>query len=368
MGIKERSFLCFSPCYAFVLMSLGSFSLFANSQCNRKPVVFNFGDSNSDTGGFSLGSGFTFGPPTGRAFFHRPTGRLCDGRLMIDFLCESLNMDYLTPYMQSLGPNFTYGANFAVSGASTQPERKPFNLDGQIRQFLQFRTRSLELISKGYKDLVRAEEFSNSLYTLDIGQNDLAASFTYLSYAQVIDKIPSFIAEIQTSIQTLYQNGARNFWVHNTGPLGCLPQILSTTSHNASDIDNFGCIQYMNEAAKEFNKQLFSLCEELRSEMKDATIVHVDIYSIKYGIITNPSIYGFENPLMACCGYGGPPYNYKLNHACGVPGFNVCDDGSKFISWDGVHYTEAANAVFASKTLSTNYSTPPLQFQYFCNT
>ena len=88
MGIKERSFLCFSVSYAFVLMSLGSFPLFANSQCNRKPVVFNFGDSNSDTGGFSLGSGFTFGPPTGRAFFHRPTGRLCDGRLLIDFLCK----------------------------------------------------------------------------------------------------------------------------------------------------------------------------------------------------------------------------------------------------------------------------------------
>lgn len=53
----------------------------------------------------------------------------------------------------------------------------------------------------GYKDLVGGEEFINSLYTIDIGQNDLAASFTYLSYSQVIDKIPSFIAEIQTSIQ-----------------------------------------------------------------------------------------------------------------------------------------------------------------------
>ncbi|MBA0776864.1 hypothetical protein Gotri_011806, partial [Gossypium trilobum] len=25
-------------------------------------------------------------PPNGRTFFHRPTGRSCDGRLVIDFL------------------------------------------------------------------------------------------------------------------------------------------------------------------------------------------------------------------------------------------------------------------------------------------
>lgn len=51
----------------------------------------------------------------------------------------------------------------------------------------------------------------------------------------------------------------------------------------------------MNEAAKAFNKQLYALYEQLRSEMKDATIVHVDIYSIKYGVISNPSIYGMRD-------------------------------------------------------------------------
>jgi len=36
---------------------------------------------------------------------------------------------------------------------------------------------------------------------IDIGQNDLAGAFTYLSQAsQVIEKIPSFISEIQDAI------------------------------------------------------------------------------------------------------------------------------------------------------------------------
>lgn len=63
-------------------------SSLGHSECARKAVIFNFGDSNSDTGGFSLGYGIIVGPPTGRAFFNHPTGRFSDGRLILDFLCK----------------------------------------------------------------------------------------------------------------------------------------------------------------------------------------------------------------------------------------------------------------------------------------
>lgn len=58
--------------------------VFAAKNCNF-PAIFNFGDSNSDTGGLAA----SFGPipsPSGETFFHSPQGRDCDGRLVIDFI------------------------------------------------------------------------------------------------------------------------------------------------------------------------------------------------------------------------------------------------------------------------------------------
>lgn len=55
------------------------------------PAVFNFGDSNSDTGGLVAGVGDRLEPPNGQTYFKNPSGRFCDGRLIIDFLSKLPN-------------------------------------------------------------------------------------------------------------------------------------------------------------------------------------------------------------------------------------------------------------------------------------
>ncbi|KDP23549.1 hypothetical protein JCGZ_23382 [Jatropha curcas] len=50
------------------------------------PAVFNFGDSNSDTGDLVAGLGILLESPNGQFYFKTPSGRFCDGRLIVDFL------------------------------------------------------------------------------------------------------------------------------------------------------------------------------------------------------------------------------------------------------------------------------------------
>ncbi|KAK9934623.1 hypothetical protein M0R45_021760 [Rubus argutus] len=64
------------------------------------PAIFNFGDSNSDTGGLS--AAFGQAPyPNGETFFRTPSGRYSDGRLIIDFIAESLRLPHLSAFLDS---------------------------------------------------------------------------------------------------------------------------------------------------------------------------------------------------------------------------------------------------------------------------
>lgn len=62
---------------------------FAVKTCDF-PAIFNFGDSNSDTGGLSASLSLRTSP-YGETFFHLPVGRYSDGRLIIDFIGKIFN-------------------------------------------------------------------------------------------------------------------------------------------------------------------------------------------------------------------------------------------------------------------------------------
>ncbi|KAL6008694.1 hypothetical protein ACLOJK_021920 [Asimina triloba] len=86
--MRERESLPLRRGYLLLLLAFSSSFPVTLSQCRKYPRIFNFGDSNSDTGGLVAGLGFSVNLPNGRSFFRRSTGRLCDGRLVIDFLSK----------------------------------------------------------------------------------------------------------------------------------------------------------------------------------------------------------------------------------------------------------------------------------------
>uniref|UniRef100_A0A803Q039 Uncharacterized protein n=1 Tax=Cannabis sativa TaxID=3483 RepID=A0A803Q039_CANSA len=339
------------------------------------PAVFNFGDSNSDTGELVAAYGSFLNSPYGQSYFKNPSGRACDGRLIVDFLMDAMDLPFLNSYLDSIGaPSFRKGCNFAAAGSTVLPATatsvSPFSFGLQVSQFGRFKAKTLELLAKGRKfsKYIPTEDvFSKGLYMFDIGQNDVAGAFYSKTFDQIIASIPTILLEFENGIKYLYDQGARNFWIHNTGPLGCLTQNVLKFGTDPSKLDEQGCVSAHNQAAKLFNLQLHALSKKLQGQYSDTNFTYVDIFSIKSNLIANYSKYGFEQPIMACCGYGGPPLNYDFRISCGqtkiLNGTSVtakgCTDSTDYISWDGIHYTEAANQFVSSQILTGKYSDPP---------
>ncbi|KAH7670818.1 GDSL lipase/esterase protein [Dioscorea alata] len=346
------------------------------------PAIFALGDSNSDTGGFSAAFG-PLGSPYGDTFFHMPSGRFSDGRLIIDFIAENLGLPYLSSYLDSLGANFSHGANFATSLSTIIPQNitlaqggySPFSLDIQAMQFSQFQSRSQFILRKGgmLKSLMPMKDyFSRALYIIDIGQNDLTA--LYFSNSSAEQYIHDAMKAFSKTIKSLYKNGGRYFWIHNTGPLGCLPYVLRQVPGDQK-LDSVGCAVVFNELAKKFNRMLNETVAQLQKQFPVAAFTYVDIYSAKYLLISHATKFGFRKPLMACCGHGGGAYNYDPKARCGtsvnVHGNEVligksCMDSSKRVSWDGAHFTEAANKWVFDQIVNGHFSYPSNSLNMAC--
>ncbi|KAH1063230.1 hypothetical protein J1N35_028217 [Gossypium stocksii] len=280
--------------------------------------IFSFGDSLTDTGNLleiSLlesnklpPSAF---PPNGRTFFHHPSGRRCDGRLVIDFLAEALGIPFLQPsYTTKVGrlQKFQKGMNFAVAGAtalnsSFLQENGIYNrstnisLGDELNSFKHLLP-SLCSSSADCKKLLR-----NSLIVMGvIGGNDYNHAFREKNNEAARKFVPLDVQTIASAI---------HFSQHH-------------------------------------NEFLRSELEKLRNHHPDINIVYADYYNTVMRFYHSPKQFGFKETLKACCGIGGL-YNYNTSRSCGYPPLkSSCTDPSSYISWDGIHYTEAANKWLAN--------------------
>jgi len=91
-------------------------------------------------------------------------------------------------------------------------------------------------------------------------------------------------------MQSIYNLGARSFWIHNTGPIGCLGYVL--TNFPSAEKDSVGCAKSYNEVAQYFNYELKETVFQLRKVFPSAAFTYVDVYSVKYFLFSEPKKHG----------------------------------------------------------------------------
>ncbi|XP_016648562.1 PREDICTED: GDSL esterase/lipase At1g28590-like isoform X2 [Prunus mume] len=340
--------------------------------------IIAFGDSLTDTGNlynsYPNKSLNFFHPPYGQTYFHHPTGRCSDGRLVIDFIAEFLGLPLVPPYLESQDSNqsvqnFEAGVNFAVVGATA--------LDAAFLEEMgdstAFTNNSLSIQLEWFKQMLPSlcntssdcnKLLSTSLILMgEIGGNDYNnALLAGKSIEKVQAYVPLVIETIASTINELIELGAATLLVPGNFPIGCLPAYL--TKYESSDKNQYdpstGCLNWLNKFSGYHNDQLQIELSRIRRLHPQVTIIYADYYNAMLQLYQSPDQFGFTGETSkACCG-GGGPYNFNSSVQCGNAGATVCENPSQFINWDGMHCTEAAYRLMTKALLQGNYTFPRL--------
>ncbi|KAI3744067.1 hypothetical protein L1987_57139 [Smallanthus sonchifolius] len=296
-----------SGLFAAFLVLLWSGRLYANG-CY--PSIFSFGDSIADTGNLKQlaatskdGTFFPCVPPYGQDFIGHSTGRCSNGRLIVDFLVESLGLPLLPPYFHDDGTGGVVeprkGLNYAVCSATAldasvseagSSDRPVLNasLGVQLSWFKQ----SLLSICGNTSDC--RNFIGRSLILVgEIG----GADYSHIQAGKPIDDlepyVPLVIDAIASTINELIEMGARTLVVPGNFPIGCFPSNLATNGPDNQEYDPItGCLTKFNEFVEYHNKMLQTKLNQIRDLNHDVVIIYANYYNSLMQIYRSPHEYG----------------------------------------------------------------------------
>jgi len=203
-------------------------------------------------------------------------------------------------------------SNYAVGGARASDYPCRFNLSDQLEAYL--------------SDF--PETSADTLVVIEMGGNDVRDALV----AQDPVLIAAALTQINTAIQTLYAQGARNFLLVNVPAIGATPAVKIID-------DQFGgtgaIITAANSLTEAFNFNLTQLQAGLNLLLPGINVKTLDLYDLLNEIIANPSSFGIINIEDACVTPNVPPYK--------------CKKPDTYLFWDGIHPTKAVHAIMAER-------------------
>ncbi|XP_008793255.1 GDSL esterase/lipase APG [Phoenix dactylifera] len=343
--------------YAAVLVALFFFAVIggdAQSSTALVPAIITFGDSTVDVGNNDyIHTAFKANcPPYGRDFVnHQATGRFCNGKLATDITANTLGFTsyppaYLSP--QASGKNLLMGVNFASAASGYYDETAYLNhaipLPQQLKYYKEYQSK-LAMVA-GSKQA--SSILSGALYILSAGASDFIQNYYInpdLYKSQSPDQYSSLLVSIFTQfVKDLYGLGARKIGVTSLPPLGCLPLSITLFGHGSHQ-----CVPRLNGDAQNYNRKLGAAVNSLAKQLPQLKIAVFDVYTPLYDLATNPSKKGFFEARRGCCGTGTIETTTLL---CNPKSIGTCPDASKYVFWDSVHPSEAANQVIADSLVN----------------
>ncbi|RLM61680.1 GDSL esterase/lipase [Panicum miliaceum] len=298
-----RSSSCISPLaffffFFFLVAVIGSTS--SNlQQATKYNAMFSFGDSVAETGNICVvcSSNSTeldvltcTHPPYGTTYFGRPSCRWSDGRVVVDFIAQSLGLPLLPP-SKSKGKDFRRGANMAITGATAMNFsfyqslgiEDPVWNHGSLYMQIQWFT---ELIPSLCGTKQNCKKFlAKSLFQFGgFGGNDYNIQLLELGLTpeQTMKNTPIIVNATVNGIERLIALGAVHIVVPSILPTGCLPLFLAlfvAGSSSESDFDQYGCLKSYNRLTEHHNSMLREQVQILQRKYKSTRIMYADYYS-----------------------------------------------------------------------------------------
>jgi phospholipase/lecithinase/hemolysin len=276
-------------------------------------AIYSFGDSLSDVGNAFIATG---GAQPASPYF---SGEFSNGPIWLQDLAPMLGLPAPTPSLPPYNGN-DYAVGGAKTGSTPIYTAGPTDLPAQIQAF---------------EDAHPGGAPSSALYTFSIGGNDvlyvLGVLATVPSFAGAETVLDEAALNIASAAGALESDGAKNLLLYNVPDLGLTPYIeyLATT---------YGDPTLPGQAAA-LSQDFNTLVSQDLASMDAGLSVHtLDAYDLTMQVAANPGAYGLTDVTDPCWTGGTTGY---------VGGGSVCSSPDKYLFWDALHPTEAANEFVA---------------------